>query len=106
GLQPLDLQGMTVVPGFIDSHVHLTWTGIRPFTLDLSTAQDMDDVVARVAARLAQAPDTLLLGQGLAPEHCPPRAALDRVTQYTPILLQGNTGHFAAANGAMLARLN
>src|SRR3954454_3880789 len=87
GLQAIDLQGMTVVPGFIDSHVHLTWTGIRPFTLDLSTAQDAADVLARVAARLARAPDALLLAQGLAPECCPSRSDLDRLAPHTPIML-------------------
>src|SRR5688500_10669536 len=46
--QILDLGGKTVVPGFIDSHVHFTWTGIRRFALGLDEAKSADDALALV----------------------------------------------------------
>src|ERR671933_1860271 len=49
----LDVCGQTVVPGFIDSHVHFTWTGVRPFAVDLSGAQNVADVLDLVAGPAA-----------------------------------------------------
>ena len=103
----LDLDGCTVVPGFIDSHVHFTWTGIRPFTVDLADLTTCAAVLERVAARVESEPEQeLILAQGLAPEVVVGRSDLDRIAPRQAVLLQGNTGHFAIANSAMLRRLD
>src|SRR5919202_5092345 len=68
----LDLCGTTVVPGFIDSHVHFTGTGVRPFAVDLSLAHTTTDVLNLVAARVAaSAPGELIFGRGLEAAVCP-----------------------------------
>jgi predicted amidohydrolase YtcJ len=103
----LDLQGQTVVPGFIDSHVHFTWTGIRPFTVDLADASTAGDVLARLTERVTMtAPGALILAQGLEAPACPRIDELDRIAPSNPVLLQGSTGHFAVANTPMLRRLD
>ena len=51
----LDLEGFTIVPGFIDSHVHLIWTGVQHFALDLRGVTAVGDVQALVAEQ-AQIP--------------------------------------------------
>jgi predicted amidohydrolase YtcJ len=103
----LDLSGRTVVPGFIDSHVHLTWTGVRPYAVDCSTAQTAQDTLDLVAARVATvAPGNLVLAQGLGPQAVVTGADLDRVAPRHPVLLQGYTGHSAIANGLMLRQLD
>lgn len=102
----LDLKGQTVVPGFIDSHVHFTWTGVRPFAVDLSAAQTAQDTLDLVAARVATvAPGGLILAQGLNPQAVVNGADLDRIAPHNPVLLQGYTGHSAIANTAMLRQL-
>lgn len=107
GCPVLDLQGQTVVPGFIDSHVHFTWTGIRSFTVDLSDATMATEVLERLAARVAtSAPGALILAQGLDAPACPRGDDLDRIAPANPVLLQGSTGHFAVANAPMLRRLD
>lgn len=105
GIQTLDLNGQTVVPGFIDSHVHFTWTGIRAWTLDLSAATNISDVMALVAERASDGGHGLILGQGLDPDIQVLGSEIDRLVPSRPVLLQGNTGHFAVANQAMLAQL-
>ena len=102
----LDLCGQTVVPGFIDSHVHFTWTGVRPFAVDLSLAHTTADVLDLVAARVAtSAPGELIFGRGFEAAVCPRRDDLDHVAPGNPVLLQGTTGHFAVGNSRMIRRL-
>ncbi len=103
----LDLSGKTVVPGFIDSHVHFTWTGVRPFTVDLRAAISAQDTLDRVAARVECTPHGhLILAQGMAPEAVVRGADLDRIAPHHPVLLQGYTGHSAIANTLMLRHLD
>ncbi len=39
----VDLQGATVLPGFIDSHVHLAWTGLKAASPSLAGAERIED---------------------------------------------------------------
>lgn len=52
----LDLKGATVVPGLIDSHVHLANLGASLDRVDLVGVETEADVVNRIAARAAQVP--------------------------------------------------
>lgn len=54
--ESVDLQGGTILPGLIDSHVHLAELGASLDRVDLVGASTEDEVVARVAARAAQVP--------------------------------------------------
>lgn len=61
----VDLDGGLVAPGFVDSHVHVTDTGLALSSLDLSTvasAADLLDAVARAADGLPA--DAVLRGHG------------------------------------------
>ncbi len=48
----LDLRGRTLIPGFIDSHVHLEGLGRRLLNLDLGDATSAEDALAKVRARV------------------------------------------------------
>jgi len=48
--QRLSLTGRTVVPGFVDSHIHFSQTGLDSLLVDLSPATNLDEVRARLAA--------------------------------------------------------
>ncbi|CAM5645671.1 hypothetical protein STANM337S_06448 [Streptomyces tanashiensis] len=45
----VDLQGATVLPGFIDSHVHLAWTGLKQNAPSVAPCERVQDVLAAVA---------------------------------------------------------
>lgn len=52
----VDLHGQTVVPGFIDAHVHLLGTAYRSRNVDASSCTSEDKVAALVRARAAHTP--------------------------------------------------
>ena len=41
----VDLPGTTIIPGFIDAHVHLTGTGLRHAGPDLGAVRSKDELV-------------------------------------------------------------
>lgn len=97
-----DAGGRTVVPGFIDSHVHLLWTGVRHFALDLSDAVTVGQVQELVRERARITPrGALLLALGLNNERVDPlptAADLDAVAPDHALMIKGYTGHLTVAN--------
>ncbi|NDL59236.1 amidohydrolase [Phytoactinopolyspora mesophila] len=53
----IDLGGATVLPGFVDAHTHLTWTGVASQLVDLSACRSKDAVLEAVAGAAAATPD-------------------------------------------------
>ena len=51
----VDLKGNTVFPGFADAHQHLSGVGFREMTLNLEDSSSLDDLLAKLKARVAQA---------------------------------------------------
>lgn len=60
----LDIRGAVVVPGFIDSHLHLLSGGRSLATLDLSAARSRDEFERAVAERHARLPQGAWLEGG------------------------------------------
>src|SRR6185503_17897874 len=61
----IDLRGKTVVPGFIDAHVHLLAYGRKKREVDLTGVTDYDELIRRVVERAAQTPaGTWITGSG------------------------------------------
>lgn len=105
-----DLLGRTVVPGFIDSHVHFVWTGVQHFALDLggvTTGPRVQEIVAASAAELPRG--QMILGLGLNDREFaagPPTATdLDIAAPDHPVLLKGDTGHLTIANTRAMEQL-
>jgi len=44
----IDLQGKTVIPGFIDSHMHIMSLGFNSLRLDLSNTESIEEVLALI----------------------------------------------------------
>src|SRR4030067_1340340 len=84
--ESIDLQGKTVLPGFIDSHVHFMATAITAVGVDLSEAKSIDEIIVKVEERVRQTPRgewvfgyfiTHLSDRGM-----PTRLDLDRVSTH------------------------
>ncbi|HSE17486.1 MAG TPA: amidohydrolase [Pyrinomonadaceae bacterium] len=104
----VDLKGNTVLPGFTDSHQHLSGVGLREMTLNLEGTTSLDDLLAKVKARVDQAkPGEWVTGRGWIETHWQPpvfptRWDLDKVAPNNPVILGRADGHGAVANSAAL----
>ena len=104
----LDLQGKTVLPGFIDPHQHLLSYGITMKTwIDLAGTSWRDDICARVAERVRDFPKgKWILGRGWNEEaggrKLPTRWDLDEVAPDNPVILKDISGHYGLANSLSL----
>ncbi len=54
--QMVDLRGKTVLPGFIDAHIHLLYEAYRSYYIDAEACASEDDVAALVRQQAAQTP--------------------------------------------------
>jgi predicted amidohydrolase YtcJ len=107
GTDRLNLNGKTVTPGFVDSHIHLMWYGQQLLRhADLVGCASVDEVLARLSS-LAQRVQGWIVGYGfdqdlLHEKRFPTRQDLDRVSRDRPILISRVCGHAAVVNSAML----
>ncbi|MFB7479116.1 amidohydrolase [Streptomyces anulatus] len=106
----VDLGGATVLPGFIDSHVHLAWTGLKAGTPSVAPCEGVEDILSVVdAAARRPAPsgawvdvagyDQRALGRHLT------AAELDRVSHGRKVFLMHDSGHACVVNTAVLELL-
>ena len=104
----IDLQGKTVLPGFTDAHQHLSGVGFREMTLNLEGSTSLEDLLAKLKARVDQAkPGEWVTGRGWIETHWQPpvfptRWDLDKVSPNNPVILGRADGHGAVANSAAL----
>jgi predicted amidohydrolase YtcJ len=94
----VDLGDATLMPGFVDAHVHLSATGLADHGADLRQARSAAELLDRVRAAAARAPDGLLWGDGWdetrlqAPE-LPSPAELAEAAGGRPVYLSRVDGH-------------
>jgi len=104
----VDLKGNTVLPGFTDSHQHLSGVGQREMTLNLEGTTSLDDLLAKLKERVDQTkPGEWVTGRGWIETHWQPavfptRWDLDKVSPNNPVILGRADGHGAVANSAAL----
>jgi len=104
-----DLRGLTVLPGLIDSHLHLLTLGLNSFAVDLSGADSIAGVLAALRARAATTPRAAWIVSSsrwhesqLAEGRFPTRAELDAAAPAHPAVLRRG-GHNVVANSTALA---
>ncbi|WP_037802692.1 amidohydrolase family protein, partial [Streptomyces resistomycificus] len=105
----VDLRGATVLPGFVDAHVHLAWTGFKAATPSIAGRTRVEDVLTDVAQAVAATPpgswvsiagyDQRALGRHLT------AAELDTVSDGRMVYLLHDSGHGCVVNSAVLHRL-
>jgi predicted amidohydrolase YtcJ len=103
-----ELQGRLVVPGFNDSHIHMTGGALSLERVDLIEDQDVASVQKRIREFAAAHPDRpWVLGRGWLygsfPGGLPTRQQLDAVVSDRPALMECYDGHSAWANSKALA---
>ena len=104
----VDLHGKTVLPGFNDTHVHLTAGEDLPTQVDLTHIRSIKDIQAAIAARAAKSkPGNWIVGTRgwweyqLAEGRLPTRADLDAAAPNNPVAIPGP--HYVIVNSRALA---
>src|SRR6266567_2414081 len=106
----VDLRGKTVLPGFIDAHIHLLSTAYRSHYIDAANCTSEDDVAELVRERAAQTPpgQWILGGQWDKNEwpgqNFPGKASLDAAAPHHPVALWSKDGHLLWVNSLALQR--
>ncbi len=103
-----DMGGRVVVPGMVDSHVHVMGLGLSTMTLDLSQTRSLEEAQQLIAAYAERFPNRpWLVGRGWNQElwglgRFPTAAELDAVSD-RPVVMERVDGHAVWANSAALA---
>ncbi|MGB1587081.1 MAG: amidohydrolase [Thermoplasmatota archaeon] len=101
-----DLEGRTVVPGFVDAHTHFLHVGVKHTRPDLRGATSRAEALDRVAAFLDDHPEGAVIAEGWDedgwPDGAPTKADADRLAPDRPLVLRRICGHKAIANEAAL----
>lgn len=104
----IDGKGRTLMPGFIDSHLHVMALGFGALTLDLSDTSSLEEALAAIRAFAAENPTRpWILGRGWNQEkwnlgRFPTATELDAAVGDRPVWLERVDGHAGWANTAAL----
>jgi predicted amidohydrolase YtcJ len=102
--EPVDLKGCTVLPGFIDTHMHPVLLVFFGLNCDLGGARSIGDVEHRLRAALLQkSGESWLVGlnfdeQNMHEKRVPGRHDLDKVSTDRPVVVIKHDGHSVFAN--------
>ena len=104
----VDLKGKTVVPGFIDTHIHIADFGRVLTWLDLWDVKSIKELQARLSTYVQKTPkDNWIIGRGweqnsFAEKRLPTCYDLDIVSPDNPVILYQKYGQMAIANSKAL----
>jgi predicted amidohydrolase YtcJ len=101
----VELPGATIIPGFVDAHVHLTGTGVHLQAPDLGTASSAQDLM-QVVGRVVESRDGPVLVHGYdesswTDRTLPSLADLDAISG-VPLAVVRVDGHLTLANSRAL----
>ncbi len=101
----VELPGTTVIPGFVDAHVHLIGTGLSMLGIPIERARSAEELLGIVAEEITHAPSKVFAHgfdeSGWPHRVLPSLADLDDLTEVPMILVRAD-GHLALANSAAL----
>ena len=107
--EPVDLDGGTLLPGFIDAHAHPVFAGHLLRHCDLSAASTEPEYLEIIARYAREHPDEEWITGGgwelpAFPAGIPARQSLDAVVPDRPVYLPNCDGHGAWVNSVALRR--
>jgi predicted amidohydrolase YtcJ len=100
-----------VIPGFVDAHCHLLWSGLESLFIDLGKAVSASDLLDVVSSEInLERTGHIVRGYGFDESTwndpvLPSLKELDRATGSRPAFLRRVCGHEALVNSAMLEML-
>ena len=105
----VDLGGTLITPGFVDSHVHVTETGLALESIDLTGARSVHEALDLLAIAAAGKPAGILAGHGWddtawAEQRPLTAAELDRASGGREVYLARVDVHSGVVSGALAAR--
>lgn len=106
----VDLRGRTVLPGFIDSHIHLLSAAYRSHYIDAVHCVSEDEVADLVRERAARTPPGRWIQGGQWDKNLWPggnfstKASLDAAAPDHPVVLWSKDGHLLWVNSLALQR--
>jgi hypothetical protein len=102
----VELPGATIMPGFVDSHVHLTGTGLSLSNQGVVAAASREELLAIARERSATETEPVVLLQGYDEtrweDPLPPTLAEVEAVGEIPLVIRRADGHVAIANTAAL----
>ncbi len=104
----IDLEGRTVLPGFIDSHTHMLHLGLQKLRLDLSECRSREEAIERVKNRATDRRAKIIVGYGWDESAWGESEYLTRdELDFTdkPVVLYRRDGHMATLNSVALRKL-
>ena len=105
----ISLEGKTVVPGLIDTHIHVADFGKILAWIDLEDVGSITAVQSRLSKRITETPKgKWVLGKGwdqnrFADKRLPTRFDLDKVSPDNPVVFYHQSGKLCIANSKALA---
>lgn len=107
GADIVDLEGMMVLPGFQDAHMHLVEAGVNESLCEFEPFDTLDDTLATVKDCMKSSQTDWVLGSGvsmtnLLDQSDNPIALLDKISPDRPVLILDDIGHGAWANSVAM----
>ena len=103
----IDLDGMMVLPGFQDAHMHLIEAGVNQILCEFEPFADLDATLDTVAECVDSSETDWVLGSGVSmvnrlDQTDDPIALLDEISPDRPVLILDDIGHGAWANSVAM----
>ena len=108
----IDLAGDTVMPGFVDAHVHGTLAGMKHFGIDLLGINTVSGILDAVREFCAKDPSdkvvygfNMTMAKDMEEKRAPSREELDAVTGNHPLIILNWTIHGGIVNSKAIEHL-
>jgi predicted amidohydrolase YtcJ len=107
----IDAKNKTVIPGFIDAHTHIAWTGLNKVYLDLRKSKSLQETLDLVKKEIdTKQPGEWINGRAWDQSNWPEQRYilakdLDLISPNNPVILRHVSGHMVTVNSLGFQRL-